>query len=112
MSFWRVSKKRRAHVPWSFFCLPVLQQLLGVRFGLPEPNLVFQGSSKDTFCNHLKHGFFHTKIRGKPPFTSCNVQVYNLRIPVFPRWVVLVYWGSLRQAAEKTRAQPLPNEAG
>ena len=26
-----------------------------------------QGSLKDTFCNHLKHGFFH-KNRRTPPF--------------------------------------------
>ena len=39
--------------------------------------LVNQGSLKDTFCNHLKHGFFH-QSKGKPPFTSCNVQVYSL----------------------------------
>ena len=31
-----------------------------------------QGSLKDTYFHHT----------GKPPFTSCNVQVYNVRIPV------------------------------
>ena len=36
---------------------------------------------KDTLCNHLKHGFFHQN-KGKPPFTSCTVQVYNVRIAV------------------------------
>ena len=34
-----------------------------------------QGSFKDSFCNHVKHGFFNTEPKGKPPFTSCNVQV-------------------------------------
>ena len=34
--------------------------------------------------------FFNTKDKGKPPFTSCNVQVYNLRIPAQRRrmWFV------------------------
>ena len=30
---------------------------------------------------HVKRGFFHQN-NGKPPFTSCTVQVYNVRIPV------------------------------
>ena len=29
---------------------------------------LFQGSLKDTFCNHWKHGFFHQN-KGKPEFT-------------------------------------------
>ena len=37
----------------------------------------------NSFCNHLKHVAFSTpKQRWTPPFTSCNVQVYNVRIPV------------------------------
>ena len=45
------------------------------------PNLppCTDGSKKRSpFCNH---GFFHQK-KGKPPLTSCNVQVCNVRIPV------------------------------
>ena len=45
---------------------------------------MWQGSLKDTFCNHLKHGFFHT-INGNHNLQG-NVQVYNVRIPVWP-WV-------------------------
>ena len=49
-----------------------------------EYRFVFQGSSKDTFCNHLKtQGNLH--LQG-------NVQVYNVRIPDFlrenPFWLV------------------------
>ena len=36
---------------------------------------------RSPFCNHLKHGIFHQNT-GTPPFTSCNVQVYGVRIPV------------------------------
>ena len=43
---------------------------------------VWQGSLKDTFAQ-LKYCLFQ-KNKGKPPFTSCNVQVYNVRIPVLP----------------------------
>ena len=39
---------------------------------------VTKGSLKYTFCNHLKHGCFHQN-KGKPPFTSCNVQVFLLQ---------------------------------
>ena len=49
---------------------------------------IFRDSNrlKDTFCNHLKHVAFSTpKYSWKPPFTSCNVQVFfMLRIPVQP----------------------------
>ena len=38
------------------------------------------GSLKDLHFAHLKHDIFH-KNKGKPPFTSRNVQVYA-RIPV------------------------------
>ena len=39
---------------------------------------------KSPFCNNLKHVVFSTpKYSWKPPFTSCNVQVYNVRIPVY-----------------------------
>ena len=40
--------------------------------------VVVQGSSKDTFCNHLKHGFFRQN-EGTPPG---NAQVHDVRIPV------------------------------
>ena len=37
----------------------------------------------ETCCNHLKHVVFSTpKSSWKPPFASCNAQVYNVRIPV------------------------------
>ena len=39
-----------------------------------------QGSLKDTFRNHLKHGFFHQNKVGNHHLQG-NVQVYNLRIP-------------------------------
>ena len=39
-----------------------------------------QGSLKDLHVANLKNGGFHQN-KGKPPFTSCNVQVYNVRIP-------------------------------
>ena len=35
---------------------------------------------RSPFRNRLKHGFFRQN-KGKPPLTSCNVQVYNVRIP-------------------------------
>ena len=45
--------------------------------------LVFhgQGSLKDTSCPFEAWLFQHQR-KGKPPFTSCNVQVYSARIPV------------------------------
>ena len=42
--------------------------------------LLSQGSLTDTCCNHLKHGFFNTKIQGNLHLHG-NVQVYNGRIP-------------------------------
>ena len=33
-------------------------------------------------CNHLKHVDFSHQNKRNPAFTSCNVQVYNVRIPV------------------------------
>ena len=36
---------------------------------------------RSPFCNHLKHGFFNTKIKGNHHLQG-NVQVYNVRIPV------------------------------
>ena len=35
---------------------------------------------RSPFCNHLKHGFFHTRIKGNHHLG--NVQVYSVRIPV------------------------------
>ena len=44
--------------------------------------VLWQGSLKDTFCNHLKHvAFFNTKTKGNHHLQG-NVQVYNVRIPV------------------------------
>ena len=38
---------------------------------------------RSPFCHHLKHvAFAFHPNKGKPPLTSCNVQVYNVRIPV------------------------------
>ena len=38
--------------------------------------MVAQGSLKDTCCPFETCCFFH-RNKGEPPFTSCNVQVYN-----------------------------------
>ena len=44
--------------------------------------VVGMGSLKDTFGPIETCCFFNTKIKKwKPPFTSCTVQVYNVRIP-------------------------------
>ena len=43
--------------------------------------VVQQGSLKNIFCNHLKHGTFSTKIQGHLHLQG-NVQVDNVRIPV------------------------------
>ena len=41
---------------------------------------------RNSFSNHLKHGpLFQHQNNGTPPLTSCNVQVYNVRIPVVER---------------------------
>ena len=39
-----------------------------------------RGCLKDTCCNHLKHGFFNTNIKGNHNLQG-DVQVYNVRIP-------------------------------
>ena len=70
-----------------------LRVVSGVEASTPDPqipyvqvdtpflsNHVMQGSLKDTCCNHLKHGFFNTKIKGNN--LEGNAQVYNVRIPV------------------------------
>ena len=54
---------------------------------------------------HLKHGFFHQN-KGKPPFTSCNVQVYDVRIPA--KWL---YGGCIAHFGLGKRLQELPSEA-
>ena len=51
----------------------------------PRPNRLLQGSSKDTFCP-FETWLFQHQNKGKPPFTSCNVQVYNVRISVLDLW--------------------------
>ena len=43
--------------------------------------VIEQGSLKDTFCSHWKHGLFNTKIQGHQHVQG-NVQVNNVRIPV------------------------------
>ena len=47
-----------------------------------DREILFQGSLRDTFCNQLKHGFFNTKVKGSHHLQG-NVQVNNVRIPVF-----------------------------
>ena len=64
--------------------------------GSPQQSPLKQGSLKDTFCNHLKHGFCQQN-RGKPQFTSCNVQVCNVRIAYLPGWS----WGPLADLVHK-----------
>ena len=54
--------------------------------GCGDSDKIHQGCVKEYHVgNHLQHvaGFLNTKVKKwKPPFTSANVQVYNVRIPV------------------------------
>ena len=66
-----------------------------------------QGSLKDTFCNHLKHGFFNTKIKGNHHVQG-NVEVYSARIPAqaHATWFSMADWW--RQNARTPHALSLP----
>ena len=56
---WRCFRERRRPT-----CLSAWHYKL---FGKTKAIVVVQGSLKDTFCNHLKYGFFHLN-KGTPPF--------------------------------------------
>ena len=54
-----------------------------VRVPSGRAHMMYQGSSKDTFCNHLKHVVCSTpKLKGNHHLQG-NVRVYNVRIPVY-----------------------------
>ena len=64
------------------FCLQCLRYWLGMERCMCHPPKPKRSTARKIHFAHLTHvAFFHQNKR-KPPFTSYNVQVYNVRIPV------------------------------